>query len=148
LLMGQAVTFEQRERESAAQRDTGSAPAAPAGGTASDAPGSAEEPTFRPIFRKIEAGEQRTEGTLERITCAASGALLEVRSDGALLKFAVSRLDQVDFISYRQTLTGAIGCGARTPADHVYVTWRESGGAAPAAPGTRGRAVAVEFLPK
>jgi tetratricopeptide (TPR) repeat protein len=148
LLMGQAVTFEQREREYAAQRDAPSAPAPPPGGAASAAPGAGEEPTVRPIFRTIEAGEQRTEGILERITCAAPGAMLEVRSDGILLKFAVSRLDQVDFISYRQSLTGAIGCGVRTPPDHVYVTWRGGDTVSPAAHGTTGRAVAVEFLPK
>ncbi len=148
LLMGQAVTFEQREREYAAQRDAAAPASLPGGTAASDAASAMEEPTLRPIFRTVEAGEQRTEGILERITCEAKGAVLEVRSEGALLKFAVSRLDQVDFISYRRTLSGAIGCGARTPPDHVYVTWRDGGGAAPAAPGARGRAVAVEFLPK
>ena len=149
LLMGQAVTFEQREREYAAQRDAPTAPAGiPSAAPPSDAPNAADEPAMRPIFRTIETGEQRTEGILERITCAAPGAMLEVRSDGALLKFTAPRLDQVDFISYRRSLTGAIGCGARTPPDHVYVTWRESGGGSPAAPGAKGRAVAVEFLPK
>jgi hypothetical protein len=57
----------------------------------------------------------------------------------------VPRLDAVDFISYRKSLTGAVSCGARTPPDHVYVTWREVSGSPG---GVKGRAVAVEFLPK
>ncbi len=149
LLMGQAVTFEQRERDYAAQQDAAARAAAPENRSpASTPPAPAmDDPTVRPIFRTVEAGEQRTEGMLERITCGAKGALLEVRSDGALVKFAVPRLDQVDFISYRRSLTGAVACGARPPADHVYVTWRDDE-SSPAGQGTKGRAVAVEFLPK
>jgi hypothetical protein len=100
---------------------------------------------MRPVYRPIEPGEQRTEGLLERIACLPQGAVLEVRVGDAVVKFFVARLDQVDFISYRPSLTGAVHCGTRTPADHVYVTWREP----PAATAdVKGRAVAVEFLPK
>jgi Peptidase MA superfamily len=149
VLMGQAVTFEQREREHAAR--SSEAPAAAAAGT--NPPGGApadamDDPGVRPIFRTIKAGEQRTEGILERITCAAQAAMLEVRSDGTLLKFQIPRFDQVDFISYRRSLTGAVACGMRTPPDHVYVTWRDEDVAAAGASGVKGRAVAVEFLPR
>ena len=147
MLMGQAVTFEQRERDSAQRRAEPAAAAAPESNGASPPSAPADDPAMQPVYRTVEAGEQRTEGVLERITCEARGATLEVRSDGALLKFAVARLDQVDFISYRRSLRGAVACGARTPPDHVYVTWREPEGAAPARD-VKGRAVAVEFLPK
>jgi tetratricopeptide (TPR) repeat protein len=143
-LMGQAVTFEQRERDYAARRTEAPAAGSPAAPPPT-APEAVNDPPMRPIYRPIEPGEQRTEGLLERIACLAQGALLEVRVDGALLKFFVPRLDQVDFISYRPSLTGAVNCGTRTPADHVYVTWREPPAAAA---DVKGRAVAVEFLPK
>jgi hypothetical protein len=130
-LIGQAVAFEQRDRDSGERRTE---PAAPADASAT-----------RMVRRPIEPGEQRTEGLLERISCLAQGAVLEGRVADGLLKFFVARLDQVDFISYRSTLTGAVRCGIRTPPDHVYVTWREPPAAAA---DVKGRAVAVEFLPK
>jgi len=145
-LMGQAVTQEQREREFAARRTAAAAGvAAPADAPPAAAPEVADDPTMRPFFRSIGNGEQRIEGTLESIACTPQGAMLEVRSEGALLKFSIARLDQVEFISYRRSLTGAVGCGLRTFPDHVYVTWRAAEGS-PA--GVKGRAVAVEFLPK
>ena len=144
LLMGQTVSLERREREYLERPNEATPPpdaaATPTG--ASDVP---DEPTMRPIYRVLQAGEQRTEGMLDRIACGPRGATLELRSEGALLKFDVPRLDAVEFISYRKSLTGAVNCGARTPADHVYVTWRDAGGTPE---GVKGRAVVVEFLPK
>jgi len=146
-LMGQAVRLEQREHDIAAARTEAAAQASAASTAApATAPETTNDPPARPIYRPIETGEQRTEGLLQGIACLAQGALLEVRVDGALLRFFVARLDQVDFISYRPSLTGAVRCGARTSPDHVYVTWREAPAAAPA--DVKGRAVAVEFLPK
>jgi tetratricopeptide (TPR) repeat protein len=144
-LMGQAVTLEQHEREYLDRRRADAAPADSASAPAAAPPEPPSEPGVRVIFRVVEAGEQRTEGTLERIACGPKGSTLELRSEGALLKFDVPRLDAVDFISYRSSLRGAVTCGPRTPPDHVYVTWRE---AATMPEGVKGRAVAVEFLPK
>jgi len=146
-LMGQAVTLEQRDREYL-ERPNAGPPRPETASAPSTAPAERpDEPTGRLVFRAIEAGEQRTEGMLEQITCGPRGSTLEVRSEGALLKFSVPRLDAVDFISYRKSLTGAVSCGARTPPDHVYVTWRDDAVSA-TAQGAKGRAVAVEFLPK
>jgi hypothetical protein len=143
-LMGEAVTLEQHDRE---YLERSNAPASPP--DAVDAPGAppaaADEPAMRPVFRVIESGEHRAEGMLERIVCGPRGSTLELRSEGALLKFDVPRLDAVDFISYRPSLKGAVQCGTRTPADHVYVTWREASGLPD---DVKGRTVAVEFLPK
>jgi len=143
-LMGQVVTSEQRDREYL-ERPNSATSLPESAGASSATPESPDEPAARPVFRTIGTGEQRTEGMLEQITCGARGSTLEVRSEGAMLVFAVPRLDAVDFISYRASLKGAVNCGARTPPDHVYVTWRESS-VTPA--GARGLAVAVEFLPK
>ena len=143
-LMGEAVTLERRDREYL-DRPTAATPRPEAEGTPAATPPVPDEPAIRPIFRVVEAGERRSEGMLERIVCSARGATLELRSEGSLLKFEIPRLDAVDFISYRASLKGAVNCGARTPPDHVYVTWRETAGLPD---GVKGRTVAVEFLPK
>jgi hypothetical protein len=64
-----------------------------------------------------------------------------------MLRLSVPRMETVEFISYRDDLTGAVPCGARKPPDPVYVTWRP-GPAGPAGRTPDGEAVAVEFVPK
>jgi Protein of unknown function (DUF1570) len=103
--------------------------------TASGAPAMAKA-----LFRSIEAGEQRTEGRLERIDCSSSGISLHIISDDKTVqRFDATSLDRIDFITYREDLVGAITCGRRTPAERVYLTWRQLDK-------TR-QIVAVEFLP-
>jgi hypothetical protein len=96
-----------------------------------------------PSFRVVQAGEQRMEGILERIDCAAGGTatfgLSEAGNPGPLR----ARLSEVDFITYRDDLTGGVKCGAMPPQMRVYITWRAVG-----QPGSDRTVVAVEFLPK
>ena len=91
----------------------------------------------------VQAGEERVEGILERIDCAATGTatfgLREVGSPGPLR----ARLSDVEFITYRDDLTGGVKCGSMPPQMRVYITWRAGGQPA----GDR-KVVAVEFLPK
>ena len=96
---------------------------------------------FVPDFRVVQSGEDRSEGTLERIDCANGKATFRLReaSTGPL----VGRLSDVDFIAYRDDLSGGITCGALPQPMHVYVTWR-----AGSQPGSDKTVVAVEFLPK
>jgi hypothetical protein len=104
---------------------------------------SSGEGRFRPIYRTLQAGEQRLDGTLERIDCAAAGkpAVFHVRAAGAMVDLE-GQLADVDLISYRDDLTGGVSCGERDPM-RVYVTWREG------ASSRHGKVVvAVEFLPK
>ena len=54
----------------------------------------------------------------------------------------MTALDQVDFITYRDDLTGAIGCGELKQPLPVYVTRAVS------ADRKSSKVVAVEFLPK
>jgi tetratricopeptide (TPR) repeat protein len=97
--------------------------------------GRADEP--RPVFRDLKDGEQRVEGRLERLECGAKGSVtLVVRVDADLKRFTAAAFSDIDFVSYRDELSGAINCGERRPADRVYVTWRDNS-----------RPVAVEFLP-
>ena len=96
-----------------------------------------------PLYRKVEPGERRVEGLLERINCTAKGIALDVSVEDTIERFAAPSLIGVAFISHREDLRGGIACGPRTPPDRVYVTWRQDD-----SPGGVRRVVAVEFLPK
>ena len=108
-------------------------------GASDNGPPAGAAPTSVPVYRRVEAGEQRIEGRLDRIACSASGITLHVvTGNGTLERFEAASMDRIDFISYRSDLQGAITCGPRTPADLVYVTWRGDI--------SRRVLVAVEFL--
>jgi len=151
-LMGQAVTFEQRAAASrtAAAAPGGMPPSSDASRESQPAlPPVLKEAEMRPVFRLVKEGEERTEGVLERIVCAAGGAaMLEVRGESGVLRFAAPRMDAIDFITYRNDLHGGITCGPRVPPDHVYLTWRHPASPAAGTTASSGLAVAVEFLPK
>jgi tetratricopeptide (TPR) repeat protein len=113
------------------------------GRQAAGAPGQRPGSTPRsavPRYRDVSDDETRLEGVLERITCTAEGIQLHVKAEAATEQFDATTLDGIEFISYREDLDGAIRCGARTPPEPVYVTWKKGGA-------TR-RVVAVEFLLK
>ena len=93
----------------------------------------------------MKTGEQRTEGLLERVECAARAITLHLRADGQLFRVTALGFEAVEFITHRDDLAGAVNCGSRVPPDHVYVTWTPLQGAPPS---VLGRAVAVEFLSK
>jgi hypothetical protein len=122
---------------------------APSDAAASKDAGNAPQPRgghFVPIFRKPGAGEQQSTGMLERIECSRNLVVLHVRVDGRTARFTAARLEDIEFITYRDDLSGAISCAVRTPADRVLVTWRPV--EASAATGTSdGTVVAVEFPP-
>jgi Tfp pilus assembly protein PilF len=115
-------------------RKTGApSPEAPASGTRRSPP----------TYRMMAAGERRTEGVLERINCSATSAAFLVRVGEAVERFESGRLETIEFISYREDLRGSVTCGARTPPDPVYITWKlQDGNNKP------GQVVAVEFLPR
>lgn len=94
---------------------------------------------FVPQYRAVQPGERRVEGLLERIDCEPGRrAVFSVRAGGRPVEFEGSMPD-VEFLSYRDDLTGGVTCGPRDPL-RVFVTVRE------AAP--KPVVVAVEFLPK
>ena len=143
-VMGQAVAREQAEARQEEQRKmladqrarTGD-PAPPPGG---DRPARAGEVQW--VYRELQRDEQRIEGLLERLECPRSGVVLHVRQDGSSRRFTAAAFEKIEFISYRDDLSGAINCGARTPPDRVYVTF-----VADPAKTSDGRVIAVEFLP-
>jgi Flp pilus assembly protein TadD len=97
------------------------------------------EPEPTRAYRKLEAGEERAEGLLERIDCSSGGITLLLAVANNTERFSATTIDRIDFISYRNDVRGAITCGPRTPPDRVYLTWRPM-------KGTK-QIVAVEFLP-
>jgi predicted nucleic acid-binding protein len=103
----------------------------------------AEKSRLVPLYRRVEPGERRVQGLLERIDCTATGIVLQVNVEGTIERFAAPTMNGVTFISHREDLRGGLECAVRTPPDRVYVTWREDDPPA----GAR-RVVAVEFLPK
>ncbi len=110
---------------------------------------SAEASRLTPVLRTLKEGEQRAEGSLEEIECRPGGIVIRVKSGDRMLRVSARRLDDVEFITYRNDLTGSVECGPRKPPDRVYVTWRRTSARDPQlSPPTDGEAVAVEFLPK
>ena len=106
-----------------------------------DAP--AEATRVEPAFRSLEDGEQRLEGTLERISCPAKAAVIfHVRTANGPEILQASKFDAVDFITYRDDLSGSITCGPLKEPMRVYVTWHKGAG-----PDVR-IVIAIEFLPK
>jgi hypothetical protein len=139
-LMNYVVRMEERRRRveesRAAPAPTGERP------TTSKVDTKEDSSTSRPDFRVIQDGEQRVEGTLERIACPAGAAVsFSVRSASGIQTFQATKFDNVHFISYRDDLTGSISCGPIKEPQRVYVTWR------PGAGDVR-TVVAIEFLPK
>jgi hypothetical protein len=97
-----------------------------------------------PLFREVQPGENRAEATLDRIECPRDGIVLHVRVGERAARYSARNMDAVEFLTYRSDQTGVIQCGARTPPDKIYITWRAS--TDPAA--LDGIAVAIEFLPR
>ena len=95
-----------------------------------------------PVYRKLESGESRVEGLLERINCAAKEIAIEVNVAGTTERFVAESLNAVAFISHRDDLRSMIACTIRTPPDRVYVTWRQTD-----LPSRPRQVIAVEFLP-
>lgn len=100
--------------------------------------------SFTPVYRALNAGENRLEGMLDRLECRPGGSLLfHVAGSDGEVPLAAATFAGVAFISYRDDLTGSVSCGPFKEPMHVFVTWRD---------GDSGRperiVVAVEFLPK
>lgn len=94
----------------------------------------------RPVYRKVQPGEQRDEGLLRRITCPGRGPVsFVVKEKDAVVQYTALRLTSVDFIVYRKDFRGPVSCEGFGDGVRVYVTWKPDGKAR--------RAIAIEFLP-
>jgi len=102
--------------------------------------------TNMPMRVRPAAGEQQQRGALSIIECPeGNSAVLVVETADGTLRFYVSNLTRLKFITYTTEIRREITCGAlKTPLDAI-ITYRP---AKEARRGFEGEAVAVEFLPK
>jgi hypothetical protein len=93
-----------------------------------------------PIYRKLQPGEQRSEGLLRRIVCSGRTAITLVvkQKDNSVAQFTAPSIAAVDFIVYDRDFRGPVTCEGFGDGRPVYVTWKPEG--------KTQRATAVEFL--
>ncbi len=122
----------------------------PTPSTSSGARSNASAGGFSPVYRTIGTDEQRQLGVLQTIDCGPHGMVLEIKTSNGSMRFHAARFEDVEFLTYRDDLRGAVMCGPRPNPEAVYLTWKPiSDEILPAPLGKiNGRAVAVEFLPK
>jgi tetratricopeptide (TPR) repeat protein len=147
-LLGQLSAIQNRPALDAIS-SLGEPPPPPAGAaTGTDRPAAGSGRVI-PVYRRVQDGERRVEGTLESIECPRSGAFVVVRDASGLHRFTASSLDKIEFLTYRDDLKGSITCGPQPGGMRVYVTYTPiAAGAAPSPAGTEGVVVAVEYLPR
>ncbi|HET9368601.1 MAG TPA: DUF1570 domain-containing protein [Vicinamibacterales bacterium] len=142
-LMGSVVEMETARSRRAGGGGPAPVPSAVGSGSAETTSELSGSRMGQPVFRPLQPGEQRLEGTLERIDCVVGkGVTFRVKTADGQSEVTSPDLTSVDFITYRNDITGSVTCGAVNPALPVYVTWRAGGD-----PGSR-VAVAIEILPK
>ena len=109
------------------------------------APPSSRPPTseFTPTFRPVAAGERRIEGRLERIECASKRITFHLQTAAGAVQASVPSLTDVDFITFRDDVSGTVTCGPLATPMAVYITVRRGSSAEQAE-----TVVAIEFLPK
>ena len=95
----------------------------------------------KPVYRKLQRGEERVEGLLQRVECPRGRAVtFVVKLPDRVAKYQAPRLDAVEYIAYTPDFKGPMQCGGRMGGDPVYLTWKTVG--------TAPTVVAVEFLPR
>jgi tetratricopeptide (TPR) repeat protein len=142
-VLKQIEDYQRMRAASAARAAAAGNPPAAAGGKPPAMPSEPAGGGFVASFRKIGPGEERVEGELERIECAANGVAFVLKVPEGTARLNASTLEKIEFITYRDDLTGSIGCGTLLGGPmKVYVTQALS------ADRKTSRVVAVEFLPK
>ena len=100
------------------------------------------DPGVRLDLRPLGPAEMRAAGHLVRIDCAEKGVVLVLRTESNELSIAGPAMPDIEFISYRSDLKGAVNCGVQTPAMPVLLTYVPSPDLKVA-----GEVAAVEFVP-
>ena len=144
-MLGVLTQLKNAEVGSPPLSSAGAAPPAPDNGEGR----SSAEPTSIPVYRTTLAGESRIEGVLESIECSRTGVVLVVRAASGGHRFSAASLNDIEFITHRDDLTGTVTCGPQPGAKKVFVTSRVPKPDAPRLPtGIEGVVVAVEYLPR
>lgn len=132
------VQLEQQHASRRAEQES-AAPPPSRDDAATETPGKVQ-----PVFRRTQPGEERVEGLLERIDCTRRGAVTFVlQTPEQPVRVSAPSMAKVEFITYRDDLTGNVTCGPLKEPMRVYVTSRAS-----TQPDAAREVVAVEFLPK
>ena len=99
-----------------------------------------------PGLRQVQAGETRVLGAFTTVECFAAELVLHIDTADGSLTLAATRLEDVEFLTYRRDTPRIVSCGPQRPSYRVLATFRKE---ALAIPGTTidNRAVAIEFLP-
>lgn len=135
--MENVVRMENFRRQQAARRDAADAAPPP---TATDLPAGDSKVVL--LLRELKEGEERTEGRLTRIDCPRKGPVVfHLTTPAGPVTLEAAGMGDVDFVTYREDLTGSVACGQLPKPLPVYVTLKP----APTA-GSR-LVVAIEFLP-
>lgn len=141
-----AAAVSQLERLAAYERARAAAAAGGAGFDAASRPGagpSASSNGVIPMLRDLQPGENRVAARMRRIDCERDHPVLVLEvAEAGLLRLRAASLSQVEFITYRDDLTGGITCGPHQGPGMVFVTYRPD-----QTDDIAGQAVAVEFLP-
>jgi tetratricopeptide (TPR) repeat protein len=103
-----------------------------------------KEPSLERFLRKLQKGEQRLQGFLNRVECRQEKILFSIDAGGQMLTLQASRLERVRFVTFTPEVRGEISCGQRRPPNAVVVTYRT---AREARTRSDGEMVAVEFVP-
>lgn len=143
-LLERIAAFERHALQAKAAAATTGTPAADAGTRFDEMPAAAGPRAVIPVFREPQAGEERAFGYLVAIECKTDAVVLHLDVDGRAVTASAPRFDAIDFITYRDDLTGNLSCGKRSALDAVVATFRRSAAAAPHV----GTAIAIEFVPK
>jgi tetratricopeptide (TPR) repeat protein len=139
-VMGTVVEREARLTQAAVPVSGAAAPGGATSRPSANAP--ASSPGITLVFRELKPGEQRFEGTLERVECiAGSGVTFHVRSGQEVVRVTSPSFTGIEFLVYRDDLKGNVQCGPVTPPAPVYMTWKAGASAGAKV------AVALEFLP-
>jgi hypothetical protein len=92
----------------------------------------------------VGPGEERLRAEFEAIECSANGLFLRFRVGADVARFSASRLDQIEFVSFRNDTAQAVNCGDLPKPLEALVTFRPGSSGQP---GVRGQVIAVELIP-
>jgi tetratricopeptide (TPR) repeat protein len=97
-------------------------------------------PEIIPELRPVGANETRILGQLTAIECGGPGVVLVIESESGIVRIVGPEMSRIEFISYRQDLSGEISCGPQAGTPPVLATYSSENG------GER-TLVAIEFIP-
>ena len=97
----------------------------------------------QPDLRLVGPGETRVRGIFRSVDCRPGSVVLVIDQDGRNLRLSAGKLDDVEFVSYRQNAPDGVQCGPQPQAMPVLATFRavELSSAS-----VDGRAVAIEMI--